>query len=203
MKKIIVVGATGRLGREVVEGLEVDYEVIRAGRSGPDLKIDAFDFESVSGIFASVGSFDGLVSCIGGTPFKTFDELSMEDFATGLSKKCFSQLNLAKAAIPFLTENGSITLTSGIIGDEPILAGACAAAANGALNMCVSTLAAEYAGKLRINIVSPSIIENSVEDYGMLFDGFEPWSKESIIQAYRRTISAPISGRVLRQTRSL
>ncbi len=203
MKKIIVVGATGRLGREVVEGLEADYEVIRAGRSGPDLKIDAFDFESVSGIFASVGSFDGLVSCIGGTPFKPFDELSMEDFATGLSKKCFSQLNLAKAAIPFLTENGSITLTSGIIGDEPILAGACAAAANGALNMCVSTLAAEYAGKLRINIVSPSIIENSVEDYGMLFDGFEPWSKESIIQAYRRTISAPISGRVLRQTRSL
>ena len=203
MKKIIVVGATGRLGREVVEGLEADYEVIRAGRSGPDLKIDAFDFESVSGIFASVGSFDGLVSCIGSTPFKPFAELSMEDFATGLSKKCFSQLNLAKAAIPFLTENGSITLTSGIIGDEPILAGACAAAANGALNMCVSTLAAEYAGKLRINIVSPSIIENSVEDYGMLFDGFEPWSKESIIQAYRRTISAPISGRVLRQTRSL
>jgi|TARA_Y100000758_G_scaffold172378_1_gene122480 NAD(P)-dependent dehydrogenase (short-subunit alcohol dehydrogenase family) len=202
MKKIIVVGSTGRLGRVVVSGLE-DYEVIRAGRSGPDLKIDALDFESVSDVFASVGSFDGLVSCIGGTPFKTFEELTMEDFATGLSKKCFSQLNLAKAAIPFLTENGSITLTSGIIGDEPILAGSCAAAANGALNMCVSTLAAEYAGKLRINIVSPSIIENSVEDYGMLFDGFEPTSEKRIIEVYRRTISAPISGRVLRQTRSL
>ena len=203
MKKIIVVGATGKLGREVVEGLEKDYEVIKASRSGPDLKIDAFDFESVSDVFASVGPFDGLVSCIGGTPFKLFEELSMEDFATGLSTKCFSQLNLAKAAIPFLSDNGSITLTSGIIGDEPILAGSCAAAANGALNMCVSTLAAEYAGKLRINIVSPSIIENSVDYYGMLFDGFEPTSKESIIQAYRRTISAPISGRVFRQTRSL
>lgn len=202
MKKIIVVGSTGRLGRVVVSGLE-DYEVIRAGRSGPDLKIDALDFESVSDVFASVGSFDGLVSCIGGTPFKTFEELTMEDFATGLSKKCFSQLNLAKAAIPFLTENGSITLTSGIIGDEPILSGSCAAAANGALNMCVSTLAAEYAGRLRINIVSPSIIENSVEDYGMVFDGFEPTSEKRIIEAYRRTISAPISGRVLCQTRSL
>ena len=44
MKKIIVVGATGKLGREVVEGLEKDYEVIRASRSGPDLKVDAFDF---------------------------------------------------------------------------------------------------------------------------------------------------------------
>jgi len=50
MKKIIVVGATGKLGRVVVEGLQKDYEVIRAGRSGPDLKIDAFDFESVSDV---------------------------------------------------------------------------------------------------------------------------------------------------------
>ena len=202
MKKIIVVGATGRLGRVVVNGLK-DYEVIRSGRSGPDLKIDALDFESVSDVFASVGTFDGLISCIGGTPFKTFEELTMEDFALGMSKKCFSQLNLAKAAIPFLSDNGSITLTSGIIGDEPILAGSCAAAANGALNMSVSTLAAEFAGRLRINVVSPSIIENSVEDYGMLFDGFEPTSEKRIIEAYRRTISAPISGRVLRQTRSL
>ena len=203
MKKIIVVGATGKLGRVVVEGLQKDYEVIRAGRSGSDLKIDAFDFESVSDVLASVGPFDGLVSCIGGTPFKTFEELTMDDFAAGLSTKCFSQLNLAKAAIPFLSENGSITLTSGIIGDEPIIAGSCAAAANGALNMCVSTLAAEYAGKLRINVVSPSIIENSVDHYGMLFDGFEPTSNESIIHAYRRTISAPITGRVMSLTRSL
>ena len=203
MKKIIVVGATGKLGRVVVEGLQKDYEVIRAGRSGPDLKIDAFDFESVSDILASVGPFDGLVSCIGGTPFKTFEELTMDDFAAGLSTKCFSQLNLAKAVIPFLSENGSITLTSGIIGDEPIIAGSCAAAANGALNMCVSTLAAEYAGKLRINVVSPSIIENSVDHYGMLFDGFEPTSNESIIHAYRRTISAPITGRVMSLTRAL
>ena len=203
MKKIIVVGATGKLGRVVVEGLRKDYEVIRAGRSGPDLKIDAFNFESVSDILASVGPFDGLVSCIGGTPFKTFEELTMDDFAAGLSTKCFSQLNLAKAAIPFLSENGSITLTSGIIGDEPIIAGSCAAAANGALNMCVSTLAAEYAGKLRINVVSPSIIENSVDHYGMLFDGFEPTSNESIIHAYRRTISAPITGRVMSLTRAL
>ena len=203
MKKIIVVGATGKLGRVVVEGLQKDYAVIRAGRSGPDLKIDAFDFESVSDILASVGPFDGLVSCIGGTPFKTFEELTMDDFAVGLSTKCFSQLNLAKAAIPFLSENGSITLTSGIIGDEPIIAGSCAAAANGALNMCVSTLAAEYAGKLRINVVSPSIIENSVDHYGMLFDGFEPTSNESIIHAYRRTISAPITGRVMSLTRAL
>ena len=44
MKKIIVVGATSKLGKEVVEGLEKDYEVVRAGRSGPDLKLDAFDF---------------------------------------------------------------------------------------------------------------------------------------------------------------
>ena len=203
MKKVIVVGATGRLGSVVVGGLK-DYEVIRAGRSGPDLKIDALDFESASAALATIGPFDALISCAGvRAPFKTFEELTMEDFAIGISNKCLSQLNLVKAAIPYLTENGSITLTSGIIGDEPILGGSAAAAANGALNMCVSTLAAEYAGRLRINIVSPSIIENSVEHYGMVFDGFEPTSEKRIVEAYRRTISAPISGRVLCQTRSL
>ena len=203
MKKVIVVGATGRLGSVVVGGLK-DYEVIRAGRSGPDLKIDALDFESASAALATIDPFNALISCAGvRAPFKPFEELTMEDFAIGISNKCLSQLNLAKAAIPYLTENGSITLTSGIIGDEPILGGSAAAAANGALNMCVSTLAAEYAGRLRINIVSPSIIENSVEHYGMVFDGFEPTSEKRIVEAYRRTISAPISGRVLCQTRSL
>ena len=203
MKKVIVVGAIGRLGSVVVGGL-TDYEVIRAGRSGPDLKIDALDFESASAALATIGPFDALISCAGvRAPFKPFEELTMEDFAIGISNKCLSQLNLVKAAIPYLTENGSITLTSGIIGDEPILGGSAAAAANGALNMCVSTLAAEYAGRLRINIVSPSIIENSVEHYGMVFDGFEPTSEKRIVEAYRRTISAPISGRVLCQTRSL
>lgn len=201
MKKILVVGATGKLGKVVSSGLESDYEVVRASRNGPDLKIDAFDFTSAAKSIESIGSFDGLVSCIGGTPFKQFSDLTMDDFATGLANKCFSQLNLAKAAIKHLKHNGSITLTSGIIGDEPLIGGACAAAANGALNMCVSSLAAEYAGKLRINIISPSIIENSVEHYGMLFDGYEATTDESIIHAYRRAISAPISGRVLRLSR--
>lgn len=203
MKKIIVVGATGKLGKVVTSGLEKDYKIIRAGRNGDDLKIDAFDFEVAAAAIKSVGPIDGLISCIGGTPFKPFEVLSMEDFAAGLKTKCFSQLNLAKAAIPQLSKNGSITLTSGIIGDEPLIAGSCAAAANGALNMSVSSLAAEYAGQFRINIVSPSIIENSVDYYGILFDGYQATSNESIIHAYRRTISAPISGRVLRLTRTV
>lgn len=203
MKKIIVVGATGKLGKVVTAGLEKDYEIVRAGRNGADLKIDAFDFDAAVAAIKSVGPIDGLISCIGGTPFKPFEELSMDDFAAGLKTKCFSQLNLAKAAIPQLSKNGSITLTSGIIGDEPLIAGSCAAAANGALNMSVSSLAAEYAGQFRINIVSPSIIENSVDYYGMLFDGYEATTDESIIHAYRRTISAPISGRVLRLTRTV
>ena len=81
MKKIIVVGSTGRLGGVIVGGLK-DYEVIRAGRSGPDLKIDALDFESVSDAFATIGSFDALISCAGvRAPFKTFEELTMQDLS--------------------------------------------------------------------------------------------------------------------------
>ena len=179
-----------------------DNDLTATMRNGPDLKIDAIDFTAATEAIKSVGSVDGLISCIGGTPFKPFDKLTIDDFAAGRATKCLSQLNLAKAAIPQLKENGSITLTSGIIGDEPLIAGSCAAAANGALNMSVSTLAAEYAGILRINIFPPSIIENSVDYYRSLFDGYEPTTNESIIHADRQTISAPINGRILRLTRT-
>ena len=57
-------------------------------------------------------------------------------------------------------------------------------------------------GNERVQAEQKQSIKNSVDYYGMLFDGFEPTSKESIIHAYRRTISAPITGRVLRLTRS-
>lgn len=91
MKKIIVVGATGKLGKVVAAGLDKDYEVVRAGRNGPDLEIDAFDFAEAMIAIASVGQIDGIVSCIGGTPFKPFEEMTMDDFITVLIELSWSR----------------------------------------------------------------------------------------------------------------
>lgn len=203
MKKIVVVGATGNIGKEVALDLEKDYEVVRASRSGPDISIDANDLSSVEDAFKKIGAFDGLVSSIGAVPFDLFTELSNEDYIAGFTSKFLGQINLARAALPYLSKNGSITLTSGIHGDHPFFSGTAFAAANGALNSFVVPLSAELMGRARVNVVSPSIVENTIESVGDIFDGFEPTSIECVTRAYRRCIASPITGQVLRLTRTL
>ncbi len=198
MKKVIVVGASGVLGSAVAKGLDKDYQVIRAGRSGADLKIDAADLGNLDEAMASVGPFDGLISCIGHVPFDPFEDVSIEEFAGGITNKFQYQANLLKAALPHLNQGGSVTFTSGILADEPLIGSACAAAANGALHAFVMAVSAELLGRVRVNVVSPSVVEDSVENYGDFFDGFEATSMESLVKAYRRCLAGPITGRTLR-----
>ena len=197
MKKVVVIGASGTLGSAIAKGLEKDHHVLRAGRSGPDMMIDASDAEQMEKAFAELAPLDGVIVAIGHVPFTPFEETSAEDFTNGLLNKFGYQAAIVRAALPHMAPNGAITLTSGILSDEPLVGSTCAAAANGALNAFVGALAAEQLGKVRINIVSPSVVEDSVENYGDFFDGFEATSMSSLVKAYRRTLAGPITGRTI------
>ena len=197
-KRIVVVGASGTLGRAVTKNLEADHDVIRAGRSGPDLKLDAGDPLQLDRAFAELGPVDALVSCIGSVPFTPFKETDPESFNSGLMNKFGFQANLVRAVLPHVTPGGSITLTSGILGDEPLVGASCAAAANGALQGFVMAVAAEVMGQARINLVSPSVVEDSVEKYGAFFDGLPVTAMKDMVTAYRRGIFGPVTGRTLR-----
>lgn len=198
MKKVIVVGASGVLGGAVAAGLDKDYDVVRAGRNGADLVLDASNVEQLEAAFKQAGPIDGLVVCIGHVPFEPFATVDLEAFSAGIMNKFMHQANLVRAVLPHLSDNGSIVLTSGILADEPLIGSSCAAAANGAVHAFVMAVAAELAGRVRINVVSPSVVEDSVEGYGDFFDGFEATSMASLVKGYRRCLAGPISGRVLR-----
>jgi len=198
MKKVVVVGASGVLGGAVAAGLDKDHEVIRASRKGADLLLDASNVDQLDAAFKKVGPLDGLVVCIGHVPFEPFETVDIDAFSAGIMNKFMHQANLVRAALPYLNDNASVVLTSGILADEPLIGSSCAAAANGALHSFVMAVAAELAGRIRINVVSPSVVEASVEGYGNFFDGFEATSMDSLVKGYRRCLAGPISGRVLK-----
>ena len=50
--KIIVIGASGTIGREIVNALAADHEVIRASRSGSDVNVDIRDVDSIKAMYA-------------------------------------------------------------------------------------------------------------------------------------------------------
>ena len=85
--KIILLGASGIIGREIDQALSPQHEIVRAGRNG-DVKVDYTDTKSVKAMFDQVGKFDALVAAVGGdSSFKAYDQLTDEDFHFGFQRK--------------------------------------------------------------------------------------------------------------------
>ncbi len=193
--KIIVIGATGTLGRAVVAELGQDNEVISVGLTHGDLQVDLTRDESVEALFAQTGRVDAIIATTGSLFFGPLTAMRAEDFASGLNDKLLGQVRLALIGQHYLNDGGSITLTSGIIGSEPIAQGVNATAVNAALEGFVRATACELPRGLRINVVSPTVLSESVEKYGAFFPGFESVPAARAALAYRRSVYGVQTGR--------
>ncbi|MHA0982280.1 short chain dehydrogenase [Kosakonia cowanii] len=193
--KIIVIGATGTLGRAVVTELGQDNEVISVGLTHGDLQVDLTRDESVEALFAQTGRVDATIATTGSLFFGPLTAMRAEDFASGLNDKLLGQVRLSLIGQHYLNDGGSITLTSGIIGSEPIAQGVNATAVNAALEGFVRAAACELPRGLRINVVSPTVLSESVEKYGAFFPGFESVPAARAALAYRRSVYGVQTGR--------
>lgn len=193
--KIIVIGATGTLGRAVVAELGQDNEVISVGLTHGELQVDLTRDESVEALFAQTGRVDAIIATTGSLFFGPLTAMRAEDFVFGLNDKLLGQVRLSLIGQHYLNDGGSITLTSGIIGSEPIAQGVNATAVNAALEGFVRAAACELPRGLRINVVSPTVLSESVEKYGAFFPGFESVPAARAALAYRRSVYGVQTGR--------
>ena len=65
--KIIIVGATGTMGKFLVKTLENDHDIIKVASKGADIDADITSPESIENMFKQIGSFDALISTAGPT----------------------------------------------------------------------------------------------------------------------------------------
>ena len=100
---------------------------------------------------------------VGPVPFKPLEELQRADFLAGLCNKVLGQVEIVRQGIPYVTDGGSFTLTTGVVGREPVRTGASAALVNGALEYFVPAAAVELPRGLRINAVSPTVLREAPE----------------------------------------
>lgn len=198
--KIVIVGASGTLGRAVVAELEKNAEntVFRVGHSQGDMRVDLTDESSVDALFAQTGKVDAIIATTGHVFFGALSEMTAEDFTLGLQDKLLGQVRLALKGQHFLNDGGSITLTSGIIADVPIAQGVNATSVNSALAGFVKAAACELTRGLRINLVSPTLLSESEAIYGPFFPGFESVPAARAALAYRRSVEGVQSGQVFK-----
>ena len=196
--RVLVVGASGTIGRAIVAELGQRHEVIAAGRSSDELRTDITDSSAIRTMFEKAGSVDALVSATGTVTFAPFEDMGEEDYEVGLKDKLMGQVNLVLIGRHYLSDGGSFTLTSGVLDSEPILQGTSASMVNGAINAFVAAAAIEMPRGQRINIVSPGVIEEAMEVYAPYFRGFEPVPAARAALAYAKSVEGAQTGRVYR-----
>jgi len=196
--KTVVIGANGTIGSLVVERLErAGHEVISVGRSSGALRVNVEDSASVEALFRAVGTFDALAVAAGEVAFKPFAELREADWAFSFGSKLLGQVRLATAALPHLRDGGSITLISGVTSREPIRGGVAAAAVSRAVEGFAMAVAPELPRGIRINVISPTVLDESMEAYASSFPGHESVPGARVANSYLKAIAGGFTGQTL------
>jgi len=194
--KIIIVGANGAVGQTAVDALSGRHEVIKVGRSSGDVQADIEDIDSIRAMYQQVGKVDAVVSAVGHGHFGGVADMTTEQFMKGINHKVLPQVNLVLAGFDYINDGGSFTLTSGVLNRDPIPGGSCAAAANGALDGFVLGAAVDMPRGIRINAVSPEVLEVSREKYDGFFRGHVHVSNEDVGLAYSKAVEGCLTGQV-------
>ncbi len=196
--KILLIGGTGTIGSKVAERLESENEVIIAGRSSGDVQVDITNPDAIQKLFEKIGTVDAVIVTAGSAPVKPLCDSTNEDFGEGVKSKMMGQINVALTAMNYLNKGGSVTLTSGILSDDPIPQGTILSTINGAVNGFVTGAYGEFLQKgFRINAVSPALVEDSADALGDFFPGHTPAKMEHVVDGYEKSLKTLITGQII------
>lgn len=195
--KIVMVGANGTMGRYLSDAFEKEHEVIRVDFKGGEYQVDITSPESVERMYQKIGSFDALVCTAGPSFVGPWKKMGPAEFKEGLQGKLVGQVNLVLIGQHYINPKGSFTLIAGALTQEPQKNFSNASACNGGVEAFVRAAAIELENGIRINAVSPTVIENSPQ-YFPFFPGEIPVTMKQLEFGFRKSIMGAGTGQVIR-----
>lgn len=196
--KILVIGSTGLIGSAVIKELSARHEMIAVGHSQGELTVDIRDSNAITNMYEKVGKVDAIIATTGKVVFAALQDLHDQQFRVGINDKLMGQINLVQIGLSYINDNGSFTLTSGILNVDPIRTGTAAAMVNGALEGYVRSAAIEMPRGIRINVVSPTVISEAMPGYGPYFRGFKSVAVDEVALAYSKSVEGLQTGQIYR-----
>jgi NAD(P)-dependent dehydrogenase (short-subunit alcohol dehydrogenase family) len=193
--KIIIIGATGTIGRSVVDLLAPGHDIVKVGFKGGDFQVDIASKDSIRKLFEDVGDFDSVVSAAGLATFGSLDELGDKDYMLGLANKLMGQVNLVRVGRKYINDNGSFTLTSGVLSQNPMPGSSSISMVNAGIEGFVRAAALETQRGIRVNAVSPIWVKETLEALGM--DISEGMPAKQVALAYKESVEGQRNGEVL------
>jgi len=193
--RILIVGASGTIGQAVTAALAGRHELVLASRSKSHERVDIADEASVRGLFKRVGRVDAVVSAAGEAAWKPLSELTGEDFAFSVRSKLMGQVNLVRGGVGVVGDGGSFTLTSGILATRPTPGGSAISMVNAGVDAFARAAALELPRGIRINVVSPPWVSETLVAMGRDPSGGLPAA--DVARSYVESIEGTQTGAVL------
>ncbi len=190
--RILVVGATGTIGRAVVAALSAGNEIISASLRSTPVKVDVADPESIRQMYRSLGKLDAVICAAGQAKFAPLAQLSDADFHFCLDNKLMGQVNLVRFGFEHVQDGGSFTLTTGILAQAPMPGSAAISLVNAGLEGFVRAAALEAPRKIRVNAVSPPWVTETLQALKM--DTSQGLPAAVVARAYVRSVTGNDTG---------
>lgn len=191
--KILVIGSSGTIGSAVVAALSPNHEVIGVHRKSTP-SVDIKNLASIAALFDELEGLDHVVSCAGGGAWKPLAQLTDEDFASSVGDKLMGQVNIIRHALKHVRDRGSITVTSGYLAQHPIPNASAIAMINSGVEGFVRGAAVEAERGIRVNVVSPPWINETLVARNMTGSGLKGIDAAVCAKAYVASIEGSQTG---------
>ncbi len=172
MKNILLIGGSYGIGLAIAKELENKNNVFVASRTAEGLEglnVTHIPFDATTDTLNASNLpavIDGLVYCPGSINLRPFRGLKMETFESDMQINFFSLVKVIQSVLPQLTASNqsSIVLFSSVAASMGMPFHTSVAAAKGAIEGFAKALAAEYAPKIRVNVIAPSLTDTPLAD---------------------------------------
>jgi NAD(P)-dependent dehydrogenase (short-subunit alcohol dehydrogenase family) len=190
--RILVVGATGTIGRAVVAALSADHEIVAVSRRSTPLTVDLSVPASISEMYRAAGKVNAVVCAAGEARFAPLAKLSDDDFHFCLNNKLMGQVNLVRIGFDHVADGASFTVTSGILARSPMTGSGAISLVNAGLEGFVRAAALEAPCGIRVNVVSPPWVTETLQALKM--DPSHGLPAAVVARSYLRSVTGTETG---------
>ncbi len=163
-KNILLIGGSHGIGNALVHLFHNDNTIFVASRTTEGLEglnVTHIPFDATTDdldVSTLPEEIHGFVYCPGSINLKPFKMMSLDTFEQDMQLNFFSLVRAVKTIIGKMAEGSSMVFFSTVAVGTGMPFHTSVAAAKGAIEGFAKSMAAEYAPKIRVNVVAPSLV---------------------------------------------
>lgn len=167
MKTVVIIGGSKGIGAAISKSLLETHKIINVSRSQPELmhqNLTHYACDVLTDELPEIEKVDSLIYCPGSINLKPFERLKIEDFKNDFDINFIGAVKAIQKYIPKLKEadKASILMFSTVASKLGMPFHTSVASVKSAIEGLVISLAAEYAPKIRINAIAPTVTDTTL-----------------------------------------